>query len=85
MPSKKPRYFIVLGKFYYTDNIKRNFDNSQAHCNQLTVNFLNREIKLQMRRLQRPMKITIVVALVAGQSGHGLELKTKVVKAFMNI
>ena len=35
MPSKKPRYFIVLGKFYYTDNIKRNFDNSQANYKEI--------------------------------------------------
>ena len=34
-PIEKTGYFEVLGKCYFTDTIKRNFDHSQAHCEEI--------------------------------------------------
>ena len=34
-PLEKSGYFEVLGKCYFTDTIKRNFDDSQAHCKEI--------------------------------------------------
>ena len=34
-PIEISGYFEVLGKCYFTDKIKRNFDNSQAHCKEI--------------------------------------------------
>ena len=32
---EKPGFFLALGKCYFTDTIKRNYDDSQAHCNEI--------------------------------------------------
>ena len=34
-PIEKSGYFEVLGKCLFTDTIKRNFDDSQAHCKEI--------------------------------------------------
>ena len=34
-PLEKSEYFEVLGKCYYSDNITRNFDDSQVHCKEI--------------------------------------------------
>ena len=34
-PIEKSGYFEVLGKCLFTDNITRNFDDSQAHCKEI--------------------------------------------------
>ena len=34
-PIEKSEYFEVFGKCYFTDKIKRNFDDSQAHCKKI--------------------------------------------------